>query len=99
MIPGRLSPTTSTPGADCVTALRAAWAADHRYVIVTGNVKIDGDANAAITATYTKSLAVTVPPAAATSAARRQARTSWASPGAMTTMSGSSRSIPMSSQE
>jgi zinc protease len=51
--------------ADCVAALRTAWAADHRYVIVTGNMKIDGDASAAITATYTKSLAVAVPPPAA----------------------------------
>ena len=48
--------------ADCVAALRAAWAADHRYVIVTGNTKIDGDASAAITAIYTKSLAVAVAP-------------------------------------
>jgi zinc protease len=51
--------------ADCVAALRAAWAADHRYVIVTGNMKIDGDASAAITAAYTKSLSVAVPPPAA----------------------------------
>ena len=52
--------------ADCVAALRTAWAADHRYVIVTGNMKIDGDASAAITAAYTKSLSVAVAAPAAT---------------------------------
>ena len=51
--------------ADCVAALRTAWAADHRYVIVTGNAKIDGDASAAIASIYQKSLAVAVPPPAA----------------------------------
>jgi len=48
--------------ADCVSALRTAWAADHRYVIVTGDAKIDGDAPAAITTAYNKSLAIAVPP-------------------------------------
>jgi zinc protease len=52
--------------ADCVADLRAAWAADHRYLIVAGNMKIDGDASAAITATYEKSLAVAVAPPVAT---------------------------------
>jgi zinc protease len=46
--------------ADCVAALRAAWAADHRYVIVSGNAKIDGDASPIITSTYQKSLTVAV---------------------------------------
>jgi len=51
--------------ADCVAALRAAWPANHRYVIVSGTAKIDGDASALITSTYEKSLAVAVPPPAA----------------------------------
>ncbi len=39
---------------DCLAALRQAWSVDQRYVMVSGNSKIDGDAAAAITAAYTK---------------------------------------------
>ena len=46
--------------ADCLAALREAWNARHRLVIVTGNAKIDGDAVAAIAAVYDKSHAVAV---------------------------------------
>jgi len=57
---GKLTP------ADCEAALRAAFAPAGRHVLVSGNVKIDGDANAAITAAYQQSAAVAVqPPAAA----------------------------------
>ena len=45
---------------DCLAALRTAWAAPHRLVLVTGNAKIDGDASAAIAATYEKSRAIAV---------------------------------------
>lgn len=46
--------------ADCLAALRDAYAAKGRYLMVSGNVKIPGDAAAAITAAYEKSRAVTV---------------------------------------
>jgi zinc protease len=44
----------------CAAALREAWAAPHRYLLVSGNAQIDGDATAAITAAYEKSQAVAV---------------------------------------
>ncbi len=56
---GRVTP------ADCLAALRAAWSAPGRYVFVSGNAKIDGDANAAVAAAYGASQAVVVKPAAA----------------------------------
>jgi zinc protease len=46
--------------ADCLAALRAAYAAPGRYVLVTGNVAIPGDAGATIAAAYEKSRAVAV---------------------------------------
>ncbi|MES1167027.1 MAG: pitrilysin family protein, partial [Pseudomonadota bacterium] len=52
-----------TPG-DCVAALRTAWAAPHRYLLVAGNAAIPGDAVAAITSTYTTAHAVAVTPPA-----------------------------------
>lgn len=39
---------------DCVKALREAWSPDQRIVLVTGNAKLDGDANATIAAAYEK---------------------------------------------
>ncbi|MDB6170382.1 MAG: peptidase domain protein, partial [Verrucomicrobia bacterium] len=52
--------------ADCEAALRKAFRAPGRYVLVAGNAKIDGDANAAIAAAYSQSGRVAVaPPAAA----------------------------------
>ncbi|MBI5382268.1 MAG: insulinase family protein [Opitutae bacterium] len=44
----------------CAAALRAAWSAPHRYLFVTGNPKIEGDAPAVIAAAYEKSRAVKV---------------------------------------
>jgi len=46
--------------ADCLAALREAFAAPGRFVLVTGNTTIPGDAGAAITAAYEKSRAATV---------------------------------------
>jgi zinc protease len=53
-----------TPG-DCTQALNAAWSSPGKYVFVSGNAKIDGDADAAVADAYSKSLAVAVAPAAA----------------------------------
>ncbi|MBS0663385.1 MAG: insulinase family protein [Verrucomicrobia bacterium] len=52
---------------DCVAALRQAFSAPGRYVLVAGNARIPGDANAAIAAAYTQSqqVAVAAPAAAA----------------------------------
>jgi zinc protease len=47
---------------DCANALRAAWAAPHRYLLVAGNAAIPGDAVAAITSTYSTAHAVAVTP-------------------------------------
>ncbi|MBI2814672.1 MAG: insulinase family protein [Opitutae bacterium] len=58
--------------ADCLAALRAAFAAPGRYVMVTGNATIPGDADAAIAAAYEKSRAVAVAAPAA------QAEAVWA---------------------
>jgi zinc protease len=46
--------------ADCLAALREAYDAKGRYLMVSGNVKIPGDAVAAITAAYEKARAVPV---------------------------------------
>ncbi len=45
---------------DCEDALRDAWSAPGRYVYVSGNAVIAGDANAAIAGAYTKSTEVAV---------------------------------------
>ncbi|MSU69990.1 MAG: insulinase family protein [Opitutaceae bacterium] len=52
--------------ADCTAALRTAWAASHRYLMVSGNAAIPGDAVAAITAAYHAAQAVAVMPDAGT---------------------------------
>jgi zinc protease len=66
--------------ADCLTALRAAFAAPGRFVLVSGNAVIPGDATAAITAAYEKSRAVAVAaPAAAVEATWAYA--DWGAPG------------------
>jgi zinc protease len=55
---------------DCANALRVAFGPPGRYVMVSGNAKIDGDASAAIVAAYQAAHAVEIKPsAAATSAA------------------------------
>ncbi len=51
--------------ADCAAALRAAFGLPGRYVMVSGNAKIPGDAVAAITRAYEASAAVAVKPPAA----------------------------------
>ena len=58
--------------ADCVAALREAFAAKGRYVLVAGNAKIPGDTSAALVAAYTAahSAAITAPTA--------EADTKWA---------------------
>ena len=56
--------------ADCVAALREAYATKGRYVLVAGNAKIPGDANAALAAAYDAAHAVSVAaPAAETDTA------------------------------
>jgi zinc protease len=47
---------------DCLTALRTAWSAPHRLVLVTGNANPGTDAGAVIASTYEKSRAVAVTP-------------------------------------
>ena len=51
--------TRVTP-AECAAALRQAFSATGRFVLVAGNARIDGDAPAAISAAYAKSQAVAV---------------------------------------
>lgn len=66
--------------ADCLAALRTAFAAPGRFVLVTGNATIAGDASAAIAAAYEKSRAVAV----AAPAARAEsvwAYADWGAPG------------------
>ncbi len=46
--------------ADCLAALRDAWKAPHRLVMVTGNAKIDGDDLAAIRRVYDEAHAIAV---------------------------------------
>ncbi len=48
--------------ADCLAALRADFAANGRFVMVTGNVTIPGDAATVIASAYENSHAVTVTP-------------------------------------
>jgi zinc protease len=57
---------------DCTLALRKAWTAPGRYVVVTGNAAISGDGNAAVAAAYSQSMEVAVK---ATSA---EAKGEWA---------------------
>lgn len=45
---------------DCINALRDAWGDDGRYLLVSGNVDIAGDANAAILAAYRQAEAAPV---------------------------------------
>lgn len=66
--------------ADCLAALRATWSPKHRIVMVTGNAKIDGDANAVITAAYEKCHAVPVA-APAAEADLQWAYTDFGAPG------------------
>ncbi len=55
---------------DCVAALRTAFAASGRYLLVAGNAKIPGDALAAVSTAYNAAHAVAVdaPPAAVSTA-------------------------------
>lgn len=55
--------------ADCLAALRSAFAAPGRYIFVSGNATIPGDAAAAIAAAYEKSRATPVAAPAAEQAA------------------------------
>ncbi|MDB6114272.1 MAG: peptidase domain protein [Lacunisphaera sp.] len=55
--------------ADCVAALRSAFAAPGRFVMISGNAVIPGDADAAIAAAYEKSRATPVTAPAAQVAA------------------------------
>lgn len=45
---------------DCVKALRAAWSAPHRLILVTGNAKLPADDQAAIRTAYEQAHAVPV---------------------------------------
>ena len=66
--------------ADCLAALRRGFAAPGRFVMVSGNAVIPGDADAAIAAAYAKSRAVAVtPPAAQADAVWGYA--DWGAPG------------------
>ncbi len=49
---------------DCLQALREAWQAKHRFVIVTGNARIPGDARQAILEAYHRSAGQRVAPPA-----------------------------------
>ncbi len=66
--------------ADCLAALRAAFAAPGRFVMVTGNAVIPGDANAAIVAADEKSRAIAVAAPAAL-AEPTWAYANWGEPG------------------
>jgi zinc protease len=57
---------------DCVRALREDFSAPGKFVLVTGNAAIPGDAAAAITAAYEESRAVAVAPP------EQQERNTWA---------------------
>jgi zinc protease len=48
--------------AECLAALRDAWSAPGRYVFVSGNAKVGGDADAAVAAAYARSQAQAVGP-------------------------------------
>jgi len=64
-----------SPG-DCLEALKATWAAPGRYVFVAGNAVIEGDANAAVAAAYSKSQDGAVAPPGAPPGA--PAKSAWA---------------------
>ncbi|HTQ31295.1 MAG TPA: insulinase family protein [Opitutaceae bacterium] len=66
--------------ADCTAALRAAFGLPGRYVMVSGNAKIPGDAVAAITQAYRDSAAVAVKPPAVLSS-EKFAYTDFGPPG------------------
>lgn len=66
--------------ADCVAALRAAFSAPGRFVLVTGNVTIPGDPAATIAEAYEASLLVPVTPSAEQSSAA-WAYTDFGAPG------------------
>jgi zinc protease len=69
---------------NCAAALRAAFGLPGRYVMVSGNAKIPGDAVAAITAAYQSSAAVAVSPPAAQSD-EKFAYTDFGAPGQIAT--------------
>ncbi|MSU24414.1 MAG: insulinase family protein [Opitutus sp.] len=69
--------------ADCVAALRAAYATKGRYVLVAGNAKIPGDAAAVLTAAYDAAHAVPVA-APATETAAVWGYASFGEPGKVT---------------
>jgi zinc protease len=48
--------------AECLAALRDAWSAPGRYVFVSGNAKVEGDADQAVAAAYARSAASAVGP-------------------------------------
>jgi len=48
--------------AECLAALRDAWSAPGRYVFVSGNAKVEGDADQAVAAAYARSSASAVGP-------------------------------------
>lgn len=48
--------------ADCAQALRDAWSGPGRYVFLTGNAKLAGDANALVSDAYNRAEAVSVKP-------------------------------------
>ncbi len=57
---------------DCAEALRSAWSAPGKYVFVSGNAKIAGDADAAVAAAFAKSSSVALSPT------RVEANEAWA---------------------
>jgi zinc protease len=69
--------------AECVAALRAAFAGNGRYVMVSGNAKIPGDSAAAITAAFEASRRVPVA-APAAEAEGTWAYTDFGAPGQVT---------------
>jgi|CZKI01.1.fsa_nt_gi zinc protease len=62
--------------ADCTEALRTAWAAPGTSVFVAGNAALEGDANAAVAAAYSRSQGVAVTAAVAPPSA--PAKSAWA---------------------
>jgi zinc protease len=66
--------------ADCLAALRTAWAPPQRAVLVTGNARLAGDARAAIAAAWEKSCATPVA-APAAEAELQWAYTNFGAPG------------------
>ncbi|HSY53514.1 MAG TPA: insulinase family protein [Opitutaceae bacterium] len=68
---------------DCAAALRAAFGLPGRYITVSGNAKIPGDAIAAITTAYQNSAATAIQPPAAQSD-EKFAYTDFGAPGKIT---------------